>query len=148
MPHQITLRSTQGKRHTPTRELTKKVYTNGKVIRTTVTSKTLPSGEIQRASSQRVTYVGGRPIKPQYQAPKIYRSIPAYQPTPPIRQGTPQPNKRQTPVYNVDDGFGKFLVKAPPPKISSSPKPKPIKRLGVRPLSSQNFFGNFYTEFY
>jgi len=147
MPRQITLRSTQGKRHATTRELTKKVYTNGKVVRTTVTSRKLPSGEIQRASSQRVTYVAG-PIKPIYQAPKIYRSIPAYQPAPPIRQGTSQQNKRQMPVYNVDDGYGKFLIKAPPPKISSSPKPKPVKRLGVRPLSSQNFLGNFYTEFY
>src|SRR3970040_2300747 len=91
MPRPITTRSTIGKRYAPVKEVSKTTFRNGKVVRTTVTSRTLPSGEIQRASSQRVTYVGG-PIKPKYQAPKISRSIPSYQPTPPIRiSAAPKP---------------------------------------------------------
>jgi len=124
MPRPITTRSTIGKRYAPVKEVSKTTFRNGKVVRTTVTSRTLPSGEIQRASSQRVTYVGG-PIKPKYQAPKISRSIPSYQPTPPIRQGIPRPNKRQMPFNSIDDAYGGYLVQAPPPRISSAPKPRP-----------------------
>jgi len=139
MPRPITTRSTIGKRYAPVKEVSKTTFRNGKVVRTTVTSRTLPSGEIQRASSQRVTYVAG-PVKPQYQAPKTYARIPSYQPTPPIRQGIPRPNKRQMPVNNIDDAYGGYLVQAPPPRISSAPKPRtyipqPVARQPQKPYA-------------
>src|SRR3972149_3003203 len=74
MPRPITTRSTIGKRYAPVKEVSKTTFRNGKVVRTTVTSRTLPSGEIQRASSHRVTYAH-RPVKPQYQAPKTFARI-------------------------------------------------------------------------
>lgn len=144
MPRPITTRSTIGKRYAPVREVSKTTFRNGEVIHTTESSKTLPSGEIQRASSQRVNiaYIPPKPIPravPQ-------RRIPSYE---------YQAPKREMPVYHapinkIDDAYGGYLKtnatpnvpeprqqfnRPPPPRISSSPKPNPepnvIDYLGV-----------------
>lgn len=49
-----TLRSTQGKRYSPLSEVTTRATIGGKTIYTTRTTKNLPSGLTQKASSQRI----------------------------------------------------------------------------------------------